>query len=123
MALSGPALAAPFDGSKPLICAALELNYCGIGASCEKQTTDDLDAPRFLSISVPDKKITGTRPSGSPVDATIEAVHHSQQMMFLQGAQEAFAWNVTIGENDGKMVLTLSDNEDGVVIFGACAVR
>jgi len=123
MVASDPVLAAPFDGSKPFICAALEIHSCATGIACEAQTTEGIDAPRFLNISVPDKKITGTRPSGGNVDATIELVKHSQDMMFLLGAQEAFAWNITIGEADGKMVLTLSDNEDGVVIFGACTLR
>lgn len=123
MAIPGPALAAQFDGSKPLICVALEINSCAAGAACEAQTTEGVDAPRFLNISVAEKKITGTRPSGGTVDATIELVRHSQDMMFLLGAQEAFAWNITIGEADGKMVLTLSDNEDGIVIFGACTLR
>ena len=123
MAVSGPTLAAPFDGSKPFICAALEIHSCATGVPCAAQTTEGIDAPRFLNISVADKKITGTRPSGGSVDATIELVRHSQDMMFLLGAQDAFAWNITIGEGDGKMVLTLSDNEDGVVIFGACTLR
>jgi hypothetical protein len=123
LAYSGSALAAPFDGSKPLICATLEVNHCSAGESCEKQTIDVADAPRFISISVADKKITGTRPSGGTVEAAIESVHHSQDMMFLLGAQEAFAWNIAIGESDGKMTVTLSDNDDGIVIFGACAVR
>jgi hypothetical protein len=123
LAYCGPALAAPFDGSKPLICATLEVNHCSAGESCEQQATDVADAPRFINISVADKKITGTRPSGGTVEATIEAVHHSQDMMFLLGAQEAFAWNIAIGESDGKMTVSLSDNDDGVVIFGACTVR
>jgi len=123
MVLSGPVMAAPFDGSQPLICAAIEIQDCVPGAACEAQTIEDLDAPRFFRISVQDKKITGTRPSGNAVDASIESIRHSQNMMFLQGAQESFAWNVVIGEADGKMVLTIADNEDGIVIFGACTVH
>lgn len=121
--LAGPAIATPFDGSQPLICAALEMYACGPGSPCEAETTDEIDAPRFLHVSVGDKKITGTRPSGGVVDAQIEVIRHSRDMMFLQGTQEAFAWNMTIGEPDGKMVLTLADNEDGVVIFGACTTH
>jgi hypothetical protein len=123
LAFAAPALAGPYDGSKPLICAALELNSCGTGAACEKQTTEELDAPRFLGISVAEKKITGTRPSGGAVEATIEAIRHSKDTMYLQGVQEEFAWTIAIGEANGKMVLTLADDDDGVVIFGACTLR
>jgi hypothetical protein len=123
IAFTGPALAAPFDGSQPLICATFELHSCEVGTACEKQGMEQFDAPRFLHISVADKKITGTRPSGSPIDATIEGIRHSQNMMFLHGAQDAFVWTVSIGETDGTMAVTVSDNDSGMVIFGACTPR
>jgi hypothetical protein len=123
LCLSTPALAAPFDVSKPFLCAAMELQACIPGGSCDPQDADDMDAPRFLNVSVADKKITGTRPSGADVDAPIEVIRHSHDLMFLQGSQETFSWTMTIGEKDGKMVLTMADNEDGIVVFGACTNR
>ncbi len=124
LGLSSPVLAAPsFDGSQPLICAAIELQICTTGAKCDAATVDDLDVPEFFRISVQDKKVTGTRPSGIEVDAKIELVRHSASMMLLQGMQEKFGWNIAIGEEDGKMALTISDKENGVVIFGACTPR
>ncbi len=121
--LTAPALAAPFDASRPFLCAAMEMQACIPGGSCDGQTAEDIDAPRFLNVSLADKKITGTRPSGADVDASIEVIRHSHDLMFLQGSQEMFSWTMTIGEKDGKMVLTLADNEDGVVVFGACTNR
>lgn len=120
---AGAAWAAPFDGSQPLICAALEIYACAPGGACDPESANDVDIPRFLKISVKDKKITGTRPSGNAVDAAIELVRHSRGMMFLQGAQEAFSWTMTIGEPDGKMVIAVTDSDDGVVIFGACTTN
>ncbi len=121
--LTAPAFAAPFDASQPFLCAAMEMQACIPGGSCDAQTADDIDAPRFLNVSLPDKKITGTRPSGADVDAPIEMIRHSHDLLFLQGSQETFSWSMTIGEKDGKMVLTLADSEDGIVVFGACTNR
>jgi len=87
------------------------------------QTVESLDAPYFLMVSVAAKKITGTRPSGSPVDAKIELVHRSQESLFLQGTQEAFDWTLAIAEGSGKMTLTLADSDHGAVAFGACIAR
>ena len=118
--LTIPAFAASFDASRPFLCAAMEIQACIPGGSCDVQTADDMDAPRFLNVSLADKKITATRPSGADVNAPIEVVRHANDLMFLQGSQEMFSWTMTIGEKDGKMVLTLADNEDGIVVFGAC---
>lgn len=121
--LAGPAIANSFDGSQPFICSALEMYGCGPGSPCETETADDIDAPHFLNVSVTDKKITGTRPDGGAIDAQIELVRHSRDMMLLLGTQEEFGWNMTINEVDGHMVLTLADDEDGVVIIGVCTTH
>lgn len=121
--IPGPALAASFDGSKPLLCAAVETQQCELSAACKPETLGNLDAPRFLRISVQSKKITGTRPSGGAIDAPIALVRHSQDMMFLQGTQDEFLWNIVVGEADGKMVLTVADNDDALVIFGECTLQ
>ena len=121
--LTGPAIAAPFDGSQALICAPVEVHACTPASSCKSQTADDIDAPRFMNVSVADKEITGTRPSGGAFDAPIEMVRYSVETMYLQGSQQAFSWTMTIGRFSGKMVLTLADNEDGIVVFGACMAR
>jgi hypothetical protein len=121
LSLPGLAAAAPFDGSAPLLCATMQTHLCSADAECESQTASDNDIPRFLKVSVQNKKVTGTRPSGATIDASIDAVRHAKGTMYLQGGQEAFAWNMAIGEQDGSMTLTAVNAENGMVIFGACA--
>ena len=121
LSLPGLAAAEPFDGSKPLLCATMQVRLCSADAECELQSASDNDIPRFLKVSVQNRKVTGTRPSGAAIDAAIDAVRHSKGTMFLQGSQEAFAWNMAIGEQEGSMTLTAVDADNGMVIFGACA--
>jgi hypothetical protein len=95
------ASAAPFDGSQPMVCAMLEVLECERGLSCEEQTVDNVDAPQFLQISVPDKTVVRTRPSGAPVDAKIELVRHAEQQLFLQGVEKTRGWSMAINEAKG----------------------
>jgi hypothetical protein len=117
------ASAAPFDGSQPMVCAMLEVLECERGLSCEEQTVDNVDAPQFLQISVPDKTVVGTRPSGAPVDAKIELVRHAEQQLFLQGVEKTRGWSMAINEAKGGMTLAIHDDASSYVIFGACTPR
>ncbi len=117
------ASAAPFDGSQPIVCATLEVLECEAGFKCEEETVDSVDAPQFLQISVQDKTVVGTRPSGAPVNATIELVRHAEQLMFLQGVEKMRGWSMAINETKGKMTLAIHDDASSYVIFGACTPR
>jgi hypothetical protein len=116
------AAAAPFDGSRAMICASLSKHLCSVDETCEVQSWEDSDVPRFLKVSVEGKKVTGVRPSGGTVDATIENIRRATDTLYLQGAQEAFAWSMAIDEKDGAMTLTAADKGNGMVIFGACTI-
>ena len=48
-----------FDGSKPLICAIVEINECSPGADCLKGIAGDFNFPQFLKINFKDKTLVG----------------------------------------------------------------
>jgi hypothetical protein len=116
-------LAATFDGSQAIICATFEILECEPGLRCEEETVDKLDAPQFLQISVQDKTITATRPSGAAVNAKIELVRHAEGQMFLQGIEKTRGWSMAINEAKGNMSLAIHDDASSYVIFGACTPR
>jgi len=115
--------AATCDGSQPIICTPVEILECERSLHCETQTVDTVDLPQFLKISVQEKTVTGTRPSGEAVNAKIDQVQHVEQQMYLQGVQKRFGWSAVIDEARGFMTLTIHDPASGYVIFGACTPR
>jgi hypothetical protein len=121
--LSPGGFAATLDGSQPIICATFEMLECEPGLRCEQETADNLDAPQFLQISVQDKTIAGTRPSGAPINAKIEIVRHTEGQMFLQGIDKTRGWSMAINEAKGNMSLAIHDDASSYVIFGACTPR
>jgi hypothetical protein len=121
--LSPGGFAATLDGSQPIICATFEMLECEPGLRCEQQTADNLDAPQFLQISVQDKTIAGTRPSGASINAKIEIVRHTEGQMFLQGIDKTRGWSMAINEAKGNMSLAIHDDASSYVIFGACTPR
>ena len=120
LSLSPDGFAATFDGSQPIICATFEMLECEPGLRCEQETADNLDAPQFLQVSVQDKTIAGTRPSGASINAKIEIVRHTEGQMFLQGIDKTRGWSMAINEAKGNMSLAIHDDASSYVIFGAC---
>lgn len=124
-----PAVAGDFDGSKPLICALMDLVECDAGATCQSKTAEELGLPQFFRINFNDKKISGTQSGGSEKSTPIENLKHIDGKLIIQGAQEGVedvrdgvGWSLAIAEDTGKLVLTASGDEVGFVVFGACTL-
>src|SRR5262249_13357764 len=96
--LALPTLAGGFDGSQTLICAAIEVFSCEPGIKCAQETAETIDLPSLLKVSVQDKSLVGSRPSGEAVSAKIEQVRHAEKKMFLQGVEKRFGWSMAIDE-------------------------
>jgi uncharacterized membrane protein len=117
-----PAQAA-LDGSKSLICATLEVFHCEAASKCTGETTQSIDAPEFWSVSLPEKRITATRPSGESVNADIELARETDERVFMQGVTAKIGWTFNINRADGKMTLVAADDSGGYIVTGACTTR
>jgi hypothetical protein len=108
-------LAADFDGSKPLICSAIEANDCAMGVGCEKGLAEDVNAPQFVRVDFAGKKMSA-RGRTAPIDRQAR----ENGTLILQGLENGRAWSITITEEGGWMVGAIAGSEEGFVIFGAC---
>ena len=127
--ISFPAVAGDFDGSKPLICALMDLIECDAGSQCQSKTAEELGLPQFFRINFNEKKISGAQSDGSGKSTPIENLKHIDGKLIIQGAQDGVedvrdgvGWSLAIAEETGKLVLTASGDEVGFVVFGACAL-
>ena len=124
-----PALAGNFDGSKPMLCALINIVECGSGGNCQQLTAQDVGIPRFLKVNFKEKKITATQASGNKRSTTIKNSEHVDGKLILQGAEDGIedvrdgvGWSIAIAEDTGNMVLTASGDDVGFVVFGACTL-
>jgi hypothetical protein len=113
-------LAGDFDGSKPLICAAIETFECEPGGKCHKGTAESIDIPQFLKINFKKKIISGTGEDGTVRTTKIENITRIPGKLIIQGVQKGKAWSTVISEVTGKMTLSASDDQLGFVVFCAC---
>jgi hypothetical protein len=115
-----PTMAGEFDGSRPLIFAAIEIFECSAGGACQRVAAESINLPQFLRINFEEKTISGTRGGGEVLTTKILDMEHFDGKLILQGRENGRGWSMVIAEATGKVALTASDNEVGFVAFGAC---
>jgi hypothetical protein len=117
VALSGPADAGNFDGSKPFLCAVTSLMECDAG-KCERETAESTGAPPFFRIDVPGKVITAEPARKSPLRSHMRA----DGLLIVQGGEEGRGWSATIDEETGKMSAGVVGQDHVFAVFGACTI-
>lgn len=130
LAPMGLVAAADFDGSKPLLCAAVNLHECVPGVGCESVTAESINAPEFLRIDIKKKTITVAAQNQSRPPSHIKSSAILDDKLIIQGADagvegvrdDGLAWSLAINQNTGKMVLSASGEKVAFVVFGSCAV-
>lgn len=115
--------AAGFDGSVPLLCAAIDIVSCAPGGDCRRETAESINAPQFLAIDAAGKTVSGTRPNGEMLTTAIETVRRAEDTLVLQGTETPLTWSIVITEPRGLMTLTAAGGETAFVAFGACTQR
>lgn len=117
------AVAADFDGSRPLIMAIIDVIECHPGGVCETVTPQEARLPRFLEIDVDKKELSEIGDAKEERRTMIQSVTQGEGVLILQGAQNGRGWSITITEASGEAVATVSDPVSGFVLFGACTPR
>jgi hypothetical protein len=109
------ALAADFDGSKPLICATHSAMECTPGLPCYHGAPADMGAPAFMRIDFAKKVVVGPERT-----TPIVAMEKSDEQLLLQGTELGFAWAIALDRASGRMVATAADRDGAFVLHGAC---
>jgi len=110
-------LAAKYDGSVPLLCVPIEIIECGATGECFNSTAEDVNLPQFIKVDVKTKMLSAAEEDRK---AEIKHLEHTNGRMIMHGGQEGRGWTLVISEETGKMSATISEDQAGFIIFGAC---
>jgi hypothetical protein len=109
------AVAADFDGSKPLICSAIESQDCTVGTDCLRGLAEDINAPQFIRLDFAKKMMSAHGRS-----TAMKNFVRGDGMLVMQGFENKRAFSITVSQQTGKLVGAIATDEAGYVIFGAC---
>ena len=115
--------AADFDGSKPFLCATIDVASCVPGRNCERESAETVNAPQFVDVDVEKKLVSATGTNATARSSKIERIEHRSGLLLLSGTDGAEGWIAAIGENSGKLSYAVVGDRVGVMAFGACLNR
>ncbi len=121
------AVAADFDGSKPLICSLGQVIECDAGSKCRVVSHDSVDAPEFVKLDFRKKQIVSTT-AGEDSPARDINVTDLTTHLIVQGTQgsgqgNALGYSLSIDKATGQMAAAGAGENAGFVIFGACTAN
>jgi len=116
-ALPRLAPAAPYDGSVPLLCAPATIMECEAVGGCQRSTGEITNLPPFVKVNLKAMQIS-TMDEGRT--SPIKHMERLDGKIILRGGDGARAWTVIVSEATGKMSASVSAEEHGFLIFGAC---
>jgi hypothetical protein len=114
-------LAAPYDGSMPLLCAAMTVQECPETGECQRRTALSVGLPPFIVIDVAKKLIHDPEQGGKT--SPLKHFEHLDGQLVLHGGEEGRGWSIVIQEDTGTMSAAVVGEQVGFVVFGACTPR
>ena len=105
--------ASDFDGSKPLVCAMVEVLDCGLLDECARVNPESVNLPDIFHVDLKKKELKGK-------DRTTKVRHifHEQGNVVLQGISEnGRAWSILLSGDTGKYTGAIAGVEFGFLIF------
>ena len=118
--LPSTVLAAKYDESVPLLCAVIEVLECEAGAECHGGNADSVNLPPFVKVDVPRKILSTTEAAAEQRTSPIRHIEQLDGHLILQGGEGQRASSLIIAHGTGKLTATITDDQVGFVIFGAC---
>lgn len=110
------AVAAPLDGSAPMLCAVHQVLDCEAD-NCERTSAEEAQVPPFVRIDVQRKllsSVDGARTS------PIAQNQRTNGRVMLQGMQGQRVWGAVINEQSGRMWATVGEDDGAIVLSGTC---
>jgi hypothetical protein len=105
--------------STPLLCAPGEPIQCENNGECTRVTIQSTRLPRFIRVDFAAQQLSGVA-EGEKVITAIKNRQQLDGMLILQGTENGRGWSMAINEKSGEMTLTVSGDQVGFVVFGAC---
>lgn len=110
-----------FDGTKPLLCASSDAYDCSADTTCVETSPEGLGVPDLMRVDPSAKTISALDVELRDESSEIGSVQQAEGRLVLSGNDgEGRGWTLTIQQDTGDSVLTVTDATTGLIVFGEC---
>jgi len=114
--LPGVVVAAPMDGSVPLLCAPNAVIEC-TRKDCQRSSPEEAEVPGFIRVDLGKNLLSSVDGSRT---SPITANQRINGKLMIQGMQNERVWGAVIDEQTGQMTATIGEDDGAIVIAGTC---
>jgi len=115
--------AADFDGSKPFLCATMDVTSCVPGQDCARESAQTVNAPESFTVDVGKMVVSEKSNNNVGRASKIDHVDHQAGLLMLAGTDGAQNWAAMVGESSGKLTYSVVGDRMIVAAFGACLIQ
>jgi hypothetical protein len=115
------AAAGKYDGSAPLLCAAMSVTECEADGRCQRRSAENVNLPSIFRVDAKSMKVRNLETEKGR-ESPIQSVAHANGKLVVSGADGERGWFLVIHEDTGKMSGVVSGDGEGFVVFGQCAL-
>ena len=108
------------ENAGPLLCAPTTAVDCLSAADCKTTTAQELNLPLFIRVDLDKKTLTGEREKGALQTSAIKQLQRDGDRIVFQGIENGRSWGIVINGKDRQLVATVTDDQEGFVVFGTC---
>lgn len=111
----------PFDGTKPILCASSEAFDCSGDKDCVETTPEGLSVPDLMRVDPSAKTISALDVGLRDRSSAIGSVQVVESRLVLSGNDgEGRGWTLSIQQDTGDSVLSVTDATTGLIVYGEC---
>ncbi len=115
--------AADFDGTKPFLCATMDVASCAPGQDCARESAQTVNAPEFFVVDVSKMLVSEGGNGSAGRTSKIDHVGHQSGLLMLAGTDGVESWAASIVESNGKLSYSVVGDRMIVAAFGACVIQ
>jgi len=120
LALSSAVRADDLSEAKRFLCTGHLVARCTPDQECVTGPPYILNLPPFIVVDLAAKTLGTPSSAEEQRVSQIARIQRSNGLILLQGDDNGRAYSWTIVEESGSLTASVSDADEGIVVFGAC---
>ena len=113
-------LAADQGKSSEILCSVVNVKECGSFGDCLDSSAREINIPQFLKIDLAARTMADGSIKDGARKSSIRTMIRENGKIILQGSENGRGFTMIIDEMSGDFSATISEDNFGFIIFGAC---